>query len=161
MNPTDSIFQRAIGKLLIEVFNGPPGDEAYLLNPGDPGLLRQLDSIDAAAASARPMPGKTTIAAHVDHVNYGLTLLNRWARGEENPWADADWNASWQRTTVNPDQWQKLRDDLRAQVEAWSKAVEKRDEWDDVTASGTISSVAHTAYHFGAIRQILAALGAN
>jgi hypothetical protein len=161
MNPTDSIFHRAIGKLLIEVFNGPPGNEAYLLNPGDPGLLRQLDSIDAAAASARPMPGKTTIAAHVDHVNYGLTLLNRWARGEENPWADADWNASWQRTTVTAEQWQKLREDLRAQVEAWRNAVEKRDKWDDVTASGTISSVAHTAYHFGAIRQILAALGAN
>src|SRR5687768_18521038 len=113
MPTTDSIFQRALSKMLTEIFDGPPGQEAYLLNPGDPGLLRQLDSIDAAAASARPMPGKTTIAAHVDHVCFGFSLMNRWAAGEPNPFANADWNASWQRTTVTPQQWQSLRASLR------------------------------------------------
>ena len=58
MIATDSIFQRAVSNLLTEVFDGPPGQEAYLLNPGDPGLLRQLDTIDASAASKRPMPGR-------------------------------------------------------------------------------------------------------
>ena len=101
MNATDSTFKNALCKLLTEIFDGPPGKEAYLLNPGDLGLLRQLDSIDAATASKRPMPGKTTIAAHVDHVHYGFTLMNRWAAGEVNPWADADWNASWQRNNRN------------------------------------------------------------
>jgi hypothetical protein len=33
------------------------------------------------------MAGKTTIAAHVDHLHFGLALLNRWAVGEANPWA--------------------------------------------------------------------------
>lgn len=94
MSTSDAIFQRALCKLLTEIFDGPPGSEAYLLNPGDAGLLGQLESIDAPAASTRPMPGKTTIAAHVDHVHYGFTLLNRWAAGEANAWADADWNAS-------------------------------------------------------------------
>ena len=116
MNATDSTFKNALCKLLTEIFDGPPGKEAYLLNPGDLGLLRQLDSIDAATASKRPMPGKTTIAAHVDHVHYGFTLMNRWAAGEVNPWADADWNASWQRTTVTDDQWRSLRDSLRRQA---------------------------------------------
>jgi hypothetical protein len=159
MNATDSIFKNALCKLLTEIFDGPPGNEAYLLNPGDPGLLRQLDSIDAAAASTRRMPGKTTIAAHVDHVHYGFTLMNRWAAGEANPWADADWNASWQRTTVTDDQWQSLRDRLRRDVDTWRKAVAARNEWDDMTAAGALSSAAHTAYHLGAIRQILAAIG--
>ena len=27
MNPTDSIFQRALTKMLTEIFDGPPGDE--------------------------------------------------------------------------------------------------------------------------------------
>jgi hypothetical protein len=161
MNATDSIFQRALSKLLIEIFEGPPAKEAYLLNPGDPGLLRQLESIDAQAASARPMPGKTTIAAHVDHVHYGFTLMNRWAAGEPNPFADADWNASWQRTTVTADQWRTLRDNLRQQAETWRKVVATRTTWDDMSAAGALSSAAHTAYHLGAIRQILAALGAN
>jgi len=130
-----------------------------VLNPGDPGLLRQLDSIDAAAASTRRVPGNTTIAAHADHVLYGLQLLNRWAQGESNPWADADWNASWQRGTVTGTQWQTLCDALRRESQSWRDAVADRDDWDDVSASGALSSAAHTAYHLGAIRQILATLG--
>ena len=153
---TDSIFQRALSTLLTEIFAGPPGEAAYVLNPGDPGLLRQLDTIDAAAASQRPMPGKTTIAAHVDHVHFGLSLLNHWAAGEVNPFAGADWNASWQRTAVTDEQWRKLRDDLRHAAEQWRQAVAARTNWDDVTAAGALSSAAHTAYHLGAIRQILA-----
>src|SRR5437762_3321963 len=75
MTTTGSIFQRALSNMLTEIFDGPPVQEAYVLNPGDPGLLRQLDSIDASAASKRPMPGKTTIAAHIDHVHFGLSIL--------------------------------------------------------------------------------------
>jgi hypothetical protein len=161
MNTTDSIFQRALGKLLSEIFDGPPGGEAYLLNPGDPGLLRQLASIDARAASTRPMPGKTTIAAHVDHVLYGFTLMNRWAAGEANPFAEADWNASWRRTIVTDEQWQALRESLRRQAETWRTAVGTRTAWDEISAAGALSSAAHTAYHLGAIRQILAALGSG
>src|SRR5947209_11232594 len=58
MTTTDSVFQRALSNMLTEIFDGPPGQEAYVLNPGDPGLLRQLDTIEALAASKRPMPGK-------------------------------------------------------------------------------------------------------
>ena len=155
---TDSIFQNALSKLLIEIFDGPPGNEAYLLNPGDVGLLRQLDSITAADASRRPMPGKTTIASHVDHLHFGLTLLVRWAAGEQNPFAGADWNVSWQRTTVTDEQWKELRAALRDQVKKWQSAVAARKNWDEVAACGALSSAAHTAYHLGAIRQILAAL---
>jgi len=153
----DSVFRDALSKLLREIFDGPPGSEAYLLNPGDVGLLRQMETLDAQAASSRPMPGKTTIASHVDHVLYGLTLLNRWAAGEENPWATADWEASWRRTTVNDSAWRRLRDRLRDEASAWRKAVDARRDWNDVTAAGALSSAAHTAYHLGAIRQILAA----
>ena len=159
MNASDSTFQRALSKLLIEIFNGPPAREAYLLNPGDPGLLRQLDSIDADDASNRPMAGKSTIAAHVDHVCYGLSLLNRWAEGEANPWASADWEVSWRRTTVSDDQWRALRATLLREVESWQKHVKARVDWDDISAAGALASAAHTAYHLGAIRQILAGAG--
>jgi hypothetical protein len=91
-------------------------------------------------------------------VLYGFTLMNRWAAGEENPWADADWNASWQRTTVSDEQWQSLRDRLREATASWRNVVQNRTDWNDITAAGALSSAAHTAYHLGAIRQILAAL---
>ena len=97
MENSNNVFHRALSKLLGEIFDGPPGQEAYILNPGDSGLLRQLDGISAATASARPAPGQSSIAAHVDHLHYGLSLLTRCAAGEENPWAEADWNASWLR----------------------------------------------------------------
>jgi hypothetical protein len=138
MTTSDSVFQRALANLLGEIFDGPPGNEAYVLNPGDPGLWRQLDSIDAHAASARPMPGKTTIAAHSDHVRYGLSLLNRWAAGEANPWAGADWNASWRHTTVSDEQWRTLRDSLRREAEAWRQHVAARTDWDDLSAAGAV-----------------------
>jgi hypothetical protein len=105
------------------------------------------------------MLGKTTIASHADHLNFGLSLLNRWAAGEENPFAGADWNASWKRTTVTDAEWRTQRAALRDQAERWKKAVAARTDWDNISASGALSSAAHTAYHLGAIRQILAALG--
>jgi hypothetical protein len=161
MDSSNDIFKRALCKILDEIFNGPPGDEAYLLNPGDPGLLRQLDSVDARAASTREMPGKTTIAAHVDHVHYGFTLLNRWAAGEANPWADADWDASWKHTTMTDEEWRSLCDSLRQHAASWRNAVAARSEWNDISAAGALASAAHTAYHLGAIRQILASMGLN
>jgi len=158
MTTTDSVFQRALSNMLTEIFDGPPGQEAYLLNPGDPGLLRQLDTIDAAAASRRRIPGKPSIAAQVDHVFFGLSILNRWAAGEANPWAGADWNASWQRNTVTDDQWRTLRDGLRREAEKWREVVATRTNWDDMSAAAALSTAAHTAYHLGAVRQILAGL---
>jgi len=158
MTTTDAVFQQALSRMLIEIFNGPPGQEAYVVNPGDPGLLRQLDTIDAKTASTRPSPGQTTIAAHVDHVQFGLAILNRWAAGEKNPFAGADWNGSWQRTTVSEEQWRVLRDGLRNEADKWRQAVDARTDWNSMAASIALSTVAHTAYHLGAIRQMLATL---
>jgi len=155
MMTTDSIFHRALSNMLTEIFDGPPGQEAYVLNPGDPGLLRQLETIDARAASMRPAPGRSSIAAHVDHLQFGLALLNRWAAGEENPWAGSDFNASWQRTAVSDDEWRALRDTLRRDAESWRAAVATRVGWDDMAAAAALSTAAHTAYHLGAIRQVL------
>jgi hypothetical protein len=157
MDATDGVFQRAVSKLLTEIFDGPPGTEAYILNPGDTGLLGQLEMISAAIASKQAIPGKSSIAAHVDHVHFGMSLLTRWISGEENPWANADWTGAWKRNTVTNEQWRTLRDDLRKESVTWRKAVGTRSEWDDTTAAGALSTIAHTAYHLGAIRQILAA----
>ncbi|MFL5605615.1 MAG: hypothetical protein ACJ8AD_04145 [Gemmatimonadaceae bacterium] len=158
MTTTDSVFQRALSNMLGEIFGGPPGQEAYVLNPGDPGLLRQLDTIGASAASTPPTSGKPPIAAHVDHLHFGLAILNRWAAGEANPWAGADFNASWQRTTVTEEQWRTLREGLRHEADRWRKVVAARTSWDDISTAAALSTAAHTAYHLGAIRQILAGL---
>jgi hypothetical protein len=105
------------------------------------------------------MPGKTTIASHVDRILYVFTLLNRWAAGEENPWADADWDASWRRTTVRDDEWRSRRDRLKLETQNRQSQVAARGDWNVITAAGALSSAAHTAYHLGAIRHVLAVMG--
>ena len=161
MNTEDSVFQTALSNMLTELFDSPPAGEAYVLNTGDPGLFRQLDAIDAATATRRLAPGRPPIAAHIDHVHFGFLLLNRWAKGQENPWAGVDWNASWQRTSVTEDEWRTLRSALRREADAWRTVVETRTSWDAVSASAALSTAVHTAYHLGAVRQILAALQAR
>ena len=123
-----------------------------MLNAGDAGLLRSLDRISAAAASA-PTPTGSSIAAHVDHLRYGLSLMNRWSAGE-NPFADADWSASWKRTAVSKEEWQRLRSDLRAEAARWLDALRTPREVREIELNGMIGSIAHLAYHLGAIRQI-------
>lgn len=123
-----------------------------MLNAGDEGLLQSLDKLPAAAASAATPTG-SSIAAHVDHLRYGLSLMNRWSGGE-NPFDDADWSASWRKTTVAEDEWRTLRGELRTEAERWSTALSAPREVEEIELNGMIGSVAHLAYHLGAIRQI-------
>jgi hypothetical protein len=110
-------IRRTLVTLLRELIDGPPGEAAYMLNAGDPGLLRSLDKLSADAASARPN-NRASVAAHVDHVRYGLSLLNRWAGGEPNPWATANWSESWKRVHVGDQEWVTLRANLRSEAHA-------------------------------------------
>jgi len=150
-----TLFREALVGLLRELVDGPPGDVAFIVNPGDPGLIRSLGRISATDASARP-GGRASVAAHVHHLRYGFELLNRWARGE-NPFADANWGASWRMQEVTDDEWRELIATLEREARAWMSALSLRQDWDSTMVSGAMSSVAHLAYHLGAIRQVIPA----
>ena len=142
----------ALGAVLREIVDGTAA-EAFLLNQGDRGLLASLELLSAEAASAVPAAGGATIAAHADHLRYGLGLMNRWSHGE-NPFTDADYSASWRRQQVSPEQWRELLDGLRAQAQAWVAAASQPRQVSQVELTGMIASAAHLAYHLGAIRQV-------
>jgi hypothetical protein len=141
-----------LATLMGELVDGPPGPAAYMLNRGDTGLLRSLDMLTARDASAA-VPGGATVAAHVDHVRYGLSLMNRWSAGE-NPFESADWSASWRKTSVTDAEWQELRAALRSEAHRWIDALRAPREVSAVEMNGIVGSIAHLAYHLGAIRQI-------
>ena len=151
---TMKTLHASLALLFAELIDGPPADAAYMLNGGDPGLLRSLDGLSAAAASSTTASGGASIAAHVDHVRYGLALMNRWSEGEADPWTGADWAASWRRTTVSDEQWAALREQLRQETRRWHQALQTLREMSALELNGVIASVAHLAYHLGAIRQI-------
>jgi hypothetical protein len=141
--------------LMSELVNGAPDPHVstYMLNRGDAGLLGSLDRLSAAAASA-PSAGGASIAAHADHLRYGLSLLNRWAAGEPAPWQGADWTKSWKTTTVSDAEWSELRQALGRETRSWIDALRTPREVETEEMRWITSSIAHLAYHLGAIRQI-------
>src|SRR5580765_194767 len=144
------ILQTLFGELVGG--SSDPSGRTYVLNQGDGGLLAALDRLPAAAASATH--DGPSIAAHVDHLRYGLSLLNRWAGGSPPPWADMDWTLSWAKPVVSETDWRALRDELRREADAWASVLGTPREVSDVEAGWIAASVAHFAYHMGAIRQI-------
>jgi hypothetical protein len=138
--------------LFSELVNGAPKDGAYMLNAGDEGLLRSLDKLSAQAASAPTVTG-SSIAAHVDHLRYGLSLMNRWSAGE-NPFGTADWSTSWKKTAVSDEEWRTRRAELRTEATRWLDALGTPREVQPIELNGMVGTIAHLAYHLGAIRQI-------
>jgi len=141
----------ALSILFAELVDGAGQDEAYTLNRGDLGLLKSLDKLSASAASARTPTG-STIAAHVEHLRYALSLMNRWNAGEKS--IDADWTVAWRRTRVTAAEWKGLRDELGDESHRWLETLGTSRELDQSDLNNVIASIVHFAYHLGAIRQI-------
>ena len=137
--------------LFSELMHGVSRAGGFMLNVGDHGLLRSLERVSAAEASALTRTG-SSIAAHVDHLRYGLSLMNRWSQGE-NPFGSADWRASWRKTTVTDAEWDGLRAQLRHEAASWLVIWRTPREVEGIELTGMLASIAHLAYHFGAIRQ--------
>jgi hypothetical protein len=148
----------AIGPTLRTLFSelvdgaSAPGD-AFILNSGDVGLLRSIDKLRAVDAS-RSVNDGATIAAHAQHLRYGLSLMNRWADEGGNPFASAMWDEAWKIAAVDAGQWDEIRRGLHIEAHRWLEALGSPRSTTAAELSGMIGSIAHLAYHLGAIRQI-------
>jgi hypothetical protein len=144
----------ALTQLFSELVNGASTHGgAVILNSGDVGLMRSLDKLSAADAS-RSVDGGATIAAHALHLRYGLSLMNAWAREGGNPFANAKWDEAWHTSAVDASQWDEIRSGLRAEAARWLDALGSSRQVTTAELCGMIGSVAHLAYHLGAVRQI-------
>jgi hypothetical protein len=152
MNTTE--LAPSLGRLFSELVEGLVGRKGgYILNTGDEGLLRSLDKLSAADASRNVNDG-ATIAAHAQHLRYGLSLMNEWASTGGNPFANAKWDEAWKISAVDDAAWQEIRNGLRGETQQWTAILETPREAGGVEITGLISSIGHFAYHMGAIRQI-------
>jgi len=148
-----SALHGTMARLFGELTEGAAADGAWILNRRDPGLLKSLDKLSATDASRVPENGTSSIAAHADHLRYGLSLFNRWSRGE-NAFADADYTASWRRVKVNEAEWATLRQELRKETGHWLGSLRLERDLKETELNDVIGSIVHLAYHLGAIRQI-------
>jgi hypothetical protein len=145
----------SVSTLLHELTHGAAPTGGFVLNRGDAGLLASLEKMTAIEASTASQGG-ATIAAHVAHLSYGLSLMNQWAAGT-NPFESADWSAAWHIGAVSEPEWTRLRDELREVADRQITALKTPRDLLPMELDGVIAEVAHVAYHMGAIRQIQAA----
>ena len=140
---------------LREAFEGPPGPWTYFTDtsPGT-GVFGTISGLSAAEASREGGPGHTTIAGHVHHLTSSLALSIRGLRGESTA---RDRSRTWTVAAVDETGWADVRARLRREYESLLVAVETHATWDEDALGVAIGSIAHTAYHLGAIRQRLQA----
>jgi hypothetical protein len=141
-----------LARLFAELIEGVTGG-GFVLNTGDIGLLRSLEALSAADAS-HAVNGGATIAAHAQHVRYGLSLMNEWSAHGGNPFENAKWDEAWKLSTVNDAEWREIRDGLHDEAGRWAGVLKAPREVAGDELAGMIASVAHLAYHLGAMRQI-------
>ena len=146
---------RSLTTLFSELVDGAkaPVGGNFVLNAGDPGMLASLDRLSAADAS-RSVHGGATIAAHAEHVRYGLSLMNRWATDGGKPFAGAKWDEAWKTSAVNDAQWAEIRAGLADETRRWLEVLGSPRDVSPVELSAMIGESVHVAYHFGAMRQI-------
>src|SRR5262245_2183487 len=118
-----SEFAPVMALLFAELVDGG-GDVKgmFMLNTGDIGLLRSLDTLDDAQAS-RSANGGATIAAHAQHLRYGLSLMNRWAAEGGDPFSDATWDSAWRTSVVDATAWAEIRNGLRDEAHRWLRVL--------------------------------------
>ncbi len=91
----------------------------------------------------------------MQHVRYGLSLMNRWAAEGGNPFADATWDEAWKTSTVDArTPGTRSAADSADEAQRWLEVLRAPREVTDIEFNGMVASIAHLAYHLGAIRQI-------
>ena len=136
--------------LLIETFESVQG--AYL----DKGtsLFETLGQISAEGAS-QPMGECATIAAHVAHTTYYLTVLEDRMFGRDLSYVN--WDQIWQEvSSVDAAAWEAMVADLRSSYERIKGHLDAAEEWEGIQElSSLLGIIAHSAYHLGEIRQMM------
>jgi len=117
-------------------------------------LFETLDTITAEQASRPVSASCASIAGQVEHLRFYIQILQDYMRQKEV--GKVDWAASWYLKTVTLEEWDALRQRLRADYQALTALIKGFESWQgENELGGALAIVVHTAYHLGEIRQAL------
>ncbi|MCA9838492.1 MAG: DinB family protein [Trueperaceae bacterium] len=114
------------------------------------GFFDSIDQLSAEDASRQVIPGGTTIVAQVYHSLFYLQVLERYMQGHKEK---ANWDESWQVRELDEAGWSELKTKLKTAYQRIRDYFKTQDDWEQLETGFPI--VIHTAYHLGAIRQML------
>ncbi len=151
-------FRRTYLFLFEEIYGDPPkGDRGNAVLDADTGWRQSLEAVDAEQASRPVAPGGTTIAGQAAHTAYYIELLEALARGERPA---ADWPGSFSPRAVDDQTWEHTRERLFGALGRFRAMVDASD-FPPEQLQGALGVLLHTAYHLGAVRQMLRVVGAT
>ena len=146
-------FLRSVLFILRETFEGSPAAEPSVYLDRGIGVFPTLDALSAAQVSAEI--NGISIAAHTEHFKFYLDRLCESIRGRTEP---VKWEQSWLIDEVNDAEWIALRGAMRRAYENVLRTFAEVEMWNQDNIGDAAAIIAHTAYHLGAIRQIVKAV---
>ena len=144
--PTETVKSNLL-ELLFETFETPRG---IYLDRSKGGLFTTLKGIRAEIASSQT-GAQRSIAAHVEHLRVYIVALRGYMNGATGK---TDWDASWATHGVTGLEWTALQAALKRDYAALKADLEQIPDG-DLRLAEAMAILVHTAYHFGAIRQLL------
>lgn len=148
MNPWKEIIETEWNQMIEETFSQVSGQ---YLDRGT-SLLETLGTLSAERVS-RPSPGNgETVAAHVFHLLFYLDVLEEYVAGTRT--GKTDWAESWTVSVVDEAGWAGLRERLRS-AETRLRSAAGWDWAEPDRFGGLLTMLVHTAFHLGALRQVL------
>ena len=142
-------FLKSIAYLLHETFEGSPEGQGSAYLDHGVGIFSTLEKLSAEDVSRAV--NSTTVAAQTEHAKFYLDRLCEFMNGRTEK---VNWEQSWLIETVNPDEWNALRDGVRKSYEGALRCFAEIEDWNEDNVGMAMGMLAHTAYHLGAIRQI-------
>lgn len=147
-----SDVSEVIFQLLKETFEGPaPAGPSAFIEKGT-GLFQTLEGVSAELASTPARAEGSTVAAHTEHIRFYLAVHHKLMLGVAE---HVDWNESWRIKTVDAAEWDDLKERLQMGYGTVMDHLRKLDTWGENEINLAMSIIAHTAYHLGAIRQLV------
>lgn len=149
-------FLKDVLVILRETFEGSPeGQGSAYLDRGI-GVFPTIETLSAEQVSKEI--NDITIAAHTEHFKFYLDRLCEFIKGRTEP---VNWEQSWLIDEVNEEEWTHLRESVRQSYDNVLRTFAEIETWNQDNIGDAIAIIAHTAYHLGAIRQIMKAIQKN
>ncbi|HEU5141001.1 MAG TPA: hypothetical protein VFT51_13580 [Bacillales bacterium] len=144
-------LRHSVKTIVKETFEGPPSEGGMFTEPRqNSGLFGTLDQLTANEASIAF--NGATVAAHADHTRFYLWGTNAILKDGKQP--EMNWGESWKIQLVDEKEWNRIREELRHEYLTFLETLDVM-EWNEPLTKETLGSLAHSAYHLGAIRQML------